>query len=133
MPGVNNNLGATPEGDAEYATRNEANLEWMREGFDYALTDQSSAVMILIQANPGFELPGEERTGYNDFLAALEEETVAFGKPVVLVHGDTHIFPHAYPPTRLARIGGTGRRAGGRSPSLSSNASARLMTLALPL
>ena len=27
-----------------------------------------------------------------EFLAALEKETVAFGKPVVYVHGDTHIF-----------------------------------------
>jgi len=25
------------------------------------------------------------------FLAALEKETLAFGKPVVYVHGDTHI------------------------------------------
>jgi hypothetical protein len=31
-------------------------------------------------------------TGYKDFLVALEEEVVAFGKPVVLAHGDTHTF-----------------------------------------
>jgi hypothetical protein len=92
VPGSNNNLGRTPEADAEYAARNEADLLWMREGFDRAEDDGSSAVMIVVQANPGFELPPEMRTGYNDLLAALEDETVAFGKPVVLVHGDTHTF-----------------------------------------
>lgn len=92
VPGSNNNLGRTPEGDTEYAARNRANLRWIREGFDHAEEDESSAIMLVIQANPGFELPPEERTGYNDFLAVLEEETVAFGKPVVLVHGDTHTF-----------------------------------------
>lgn len=89
VPGGNNNRGHAPD---EYAARNEANLEWMYEGFDRAEADGSSAVMIVVQANPGFELPPEKRTGYDDFLAVLEEETVAFGRPVVLVHGDTHTF-----------------------------------------
>ena len=87
VPGPNNNR---DEASSEYARRNEANLEWMHEGFERAAAEESSALMIVFQANPGFELPPEERTGYNDLLAALEEETVAFGKPVALVHGDTH-------------------------------------------
>jgi hypothetical protein len=28
--------------------------------------------------------------GFADFMAALQEETSAFGKPVVLIHGDWH-------------------------------------------
>jgi len=92
VPGSNNNLGCTPEADAEYAARNEADLGWMREGFDRAEADGSSAVMIVMQANPGFELPPEMRTGYDDLLDVLAEESVAFRKPVVLVHGDTHTF-----------------------------------------
>jgi hypothetical protein len=92
VPGSNNNLGRTSEADAEYAARNEADLGWIREGFDRAEADGSSAVMIVMQANPGFELSPEMRTGYEDLLAALEQETVAFGKPVVLAHGDTHTF-----------------------------------------
>ena len=48
--------------------------------------------MIAIQANPGFEQPPERRTGFNDFLAALERETVGFAGQVVLVHGDSHYF-----------------------------------------
>ena len=48
--------------------------------------------MLVIQANPGFELAPSARTGFNDFLTALEAETITFGGPVVLVHGDSHYF-----------------------------------------
>jgi hypothetical protein len=48
--------------------------------------------MLVIQANPNFDLPAVQRTGFNDFVAALEAETLAYGKPVVLVHGDSHYF-----------------------------------------
>jgi hypothetical protein len=110
--GSNNNLGRTPEMDAEYSERNAANLAWMRQTFDLATRSGSRAIMIVAQADPRFEntWPGyvqqrymleglalkspetRRATGFDDFLAALEKETVAFGKPVVYVHGDTHIF-----------------------------------------
>lgn len=110
--GSNNNLGRTPEMDAEYSERTAANLAWMRQAFDLAMRSASKAIMIIAQANPrfenswpayvqqrymlgglGFKSPEKRRaTGFDEFLAALEKETVAFGKPVVYVHGDTHIF-----------------------------------------
>jgi hypothetical protein len=112
MIGSNNNLGRTPQMDAEYEERNAANIAWMRDGFELAARTGSRAVMIIAQADPYFQTtwtpnwqeryalwalamkpPGSRRTtGYNSFLAALEKETLAFGKPVVYVHGDTHIF-----------------------------------------
>ena len=123
--GSNNNLGRTPEMDAEYSERNAANLAWMKQAFDLAKRDGSKAIVIFIQANPGFEsvFPRsrmhlslrafglkrsdrrkvvrtlqEERpemikqSGFSDFLKALKTETVAFGKPVVLMHADAHYF-----------------------------------------
>ena len=90
--GSNNNLGRTPENDAEYAARNAATNAWLRDTFAAARRDRRKAVMLIIQANPGFELQPAQRTGFNDFLAALEAETLAFGRPVVLVHGDSHYF-----------------------------------------
>ena len=92
--GSNNNLGRTPSADAEYAERNAANLAWLRESFARARATRSRAVMIVIQANPNFDLPASapQRSGFNDFLAALEEETLTLGRPVVLVHGDSHYF-----------------------------------------
>jgi len=92
IPGSNNNLGRTPAMDAEYQERNAANLAWLRQVFSAAKQRDSLGLMIIIQANPGFELAptDPQRTGYNDFIKALEEETLAYTKPVVLVHGDSH-------------------------------------------
>lgn len=92
--GSNNNLGRTPAGDVEYAGRNAANLAWMRQSFDVARANAYKAVMIVIQANPNFELPATDprRSGFNDFLGALEGEVLLFDRPVVLVHGDSHYF-----------------------------------------
>jgi hypothetical protein len=81
--------------------------------------------MIIAQANPrfettwppvlqqrymlaglGFKSPETRRaTGFDEFLAALEKETLAFGKPVVYVHGDTHTFRVDKP-----LVGSTSRR-----------------------
>jgi hypothetical protein len=94
LPGSNNNLGREAAADAEYVARNAANLVWLKEAFELAKEIKSPGVMLIIQANPGFELPATDpnRSGFNDFLAALEAETIAYGKPVVLVHGDSHSF-----------------------------------------
>ena len=110
--GSNDNLGRTPEMDAEHAERMAANLAWMRQAFELAVRDKSPGVMIIAQADPrfetswpsdmqqrymlaglGFKSPETRRaTGFDGFVAALEQETVAFGKPVVYVHGDSHLF-----------------------------------------
>ncbi len=93
--GNNNNLPQDPagRGDAgEYAARNAANLAWLEETFATARERRSDAVVFVTQANPGFELPPEARTGYNDLLAALTEQTARFSGQVVLIHGDTHYF-----------------------------------------
>jgi hypothetical protein len=89
VPGADNHYG-TPE----FGPRNTANIAWIEEAFALAKREQSRAVMILMQANPNFDKPSTNslRVGFNAMLAALERETVAFGKPVVLVHGDSHYF-----------------------------------------
>ncbi len=93
ITGTNDNRGTGPDRDeVEWTARTAANLAWLRQAFAHATEAGNRAVMIVIQADPQFEVPPERRTGYNDFLAALEQETVAFQKPVVLVHGDSHIF-----------------------------------------
>jgi hypothetical protein len=97
IPGSNNNLGRTPEGDAEYRERNAANLSWLKQAFAYAGENTSRAVMILQQANifpnlPPLAGPIETPSGFADTRALVEKETIAFQKPVVLVHGDSHFF-----------------------------------------
>ena len=95
--GSNNNRpttlsnGTVVGNEAEYRARNAVNLEWLAETFDAAQESESPAVMLVIQANP-FEEDTAEPSGFSDFKRALEEEVVAFGRPVVLVHGDSHTF-----------------------------------------
>lgn len=90
--GSNNNLGRTPEMDREFQARNKANLQWLQSSFTLAREKRFNGVMVMIQANPGFELPRDKRTGFNDFLALLQNEAIQFRKPVALVHGDSHYF-----------------------------------------
>jgi len=111
MVGSNNNFGRTPEMDAEYKERNAANLAWMKQAFELAKQNGNKAITIFAQANPGFQnswpdarfrryflnspIKAPEKrptTGYDDFLGALEAETLAFNRPVLFVHGDSHIF-----------------------------------------
>jgi hypothetical protein len=89
VPGDSNNFG-----QPEARERNRANLAWLKEAFTQAATEKRSALMIIIQANPHFELPPTNRlrVGFNELLSLLEQETIAFKKPVVLVHGDSHYF-----------------------------------------
>jgi hypothetical protein len=96
VPGSNNNLGRTPQMDTEHAQRSEANAAWLRQGFELAQSNGHAAVFVFIQANPDFDQSYLRRVIRPDGYAALKQQllahTLAYGKPVVLVHGDTHHF-----------------------------------------
>jgi hypothetical protein len=99
IPGSNNNYPTTRRGNAtvgnieEYTERNAANLAWMRESFAVATQDGSPGVILFIQGNPFPFSPNDSNlNGFEEFLVALEEETLKFAKPVVLAHGDSHYF-----------------------------------------
>lgn len=89
MPGAANNFGKP-----EFNARNAANCEWLKETFALAKREQHRGVMLIIQANPHFDLAAtnQVRQGFNEWLGVLEREVTAFDKPVVLVHGDSHYF-----------------------------------------
>jgi hypothetical protein len=89
VPGDDNHYG-TPE----FGPRNAANIAWIKDAFALATRDHFRAVMLIMQANPHFDLAATNRLrqGFNEMLRVIEAETLAFGKPVVLVHGDSHYF-----------------------------------------
>ena len=101
IPGSNNNLGRTPQMDAEYARRGAANAAWLAEGFDLAKKNGHAAVFIAIQADPYFEPSFWRRAnaadGYAQFRQELLAHTLGFGKPVILIHGDTHRYRVDHP------------------------------------
>jgi hypothetical protein len=99
IPGSNNNW--KPRGDnREFHARLAANTAWIDAAFAHAREARLRAVMLVMQANPDFE--GDEakkraarpgfRDGYAEFKAQLARQAREFGKPVVVVHGDTHAY-----------------------------------------
>ena len=108
IQGSCNNLCDTAPDPAEYAARNQANIEWMQQTFREAKQRHSAAIMFISQADPGWDLTDATRAplrdpqtlaetdgepdGFQEFLVALRERVIAFGKPVAYVHGDSHYF-----------------------------------------
>lgn len=78
-------------GRAESKERRAAVLNWLAETFDRARDRNAAAVVLFMQADPRFDVPGE-RPPFASLIAALRKHTLAFAKPVVLFHGDTHRF-----------------------------------------
>ena len=110
--GENDNFGRTPEMDAEHLERKAANVAWLKQAFAEAKAAGSRGVVILTQANPGFEnfWPASAKTRYllrfiprgqpapsrppafDDYIQTLSEELETYDRPVAFLHGDTHIF-----------------------------------------
>jgi hypothetical protein len=110
--GSNNNRGRTPEMDAEADERMAANIAWMKKAFADAKTENNIGLVLMTQANPGFEthwtpsligryfrlFPGINPpkklppSGFDDILDAVASEMESYDKPTLFIHGDTHIF-----------------------------------------
>ncbi|MDB5867686.1 MAG: hypothetical protein JWP96_18 [Polaromonas sp.] len=128
MPGSNNNKilddrdcarfsVRTPSqcdaGNAEYLERDAANVSWMQQAFKAAGAQKARGLVLVFQADPGFDLPETDDTdesqaprygGYRNFLSSMVLETEQFPGQVLLVHGDTHFFKldkPLYSPTKL--------------------------------
>jgi hypothetical protein len=115
VQGTCNNLCSNGAGDpggdvAEYTAREAADEAWLHQTFDEARAQGSAAIMIVWQADPGFDTSGYQGApkrnpatlvetdgnpdGFHDILSALRDETIAFKKPgrarprrFALVHG----------------------------------------------
>ena len=108
IQGSCNNLCDAAPNPAEFAARNQADILWVQETFEEARTRNSAAIMLITQADPGFDLSDGTRAplrdpktlaetdgqpdGFQSFLLALRDQVIAFQKPVAYVHGDSHYF-----------------------------------------
>jgi hypothetical protein len=112
IPGSDNNFadgaknGPAEQGQAEYAARNAANLQWLREGFASATAAHSAGVMIVIQADMWD--PTATLTHFADTKAELARQAIAFAGRVVLVNGDSHSFEMDKPLTDAATTNAAG-------------------------
>lgn len=90
--GSNNGMERTPASALEYFTRNAANVEWIRSTFAQAKADNAPAVVIGFQADLWFGAPLlPSDIGLRDTLNTLAAESKAYGRPVLLIHGDSHV------------------------------------------
>lgn len=80
--------------NAEVVARSAATLDWMHRAFDLAESSHAPGVFLIMQANPGLEfvVNPADRKGFETLLTQLEQRTAAYGKPVVLAHGDSHYY-----------------------------------------
>lgn len=75
---------------AEYIRRNAANMTWLDHVFRRAIAASARAVVIAMHANPLFRDDSDRRLGFIDTLAAFARHAQAFGRPILLIHGDSH-------------------------------------------
>lgn len=87
--------------NAEYLERDAANVSWMQQAFKTAKAQKARGLVLVFQADPGFDLPETEGidesqaprfSGYRNFINSVVAETEQFPGQVLLVHGDTHFF-----------------------------------------
>ena len=91
--GSNNGVGRTADADAEAGARQKAVLDWMKAGFASATASSSLGIVLFFQADPNFDLYGVGvHNAHTPFLQELERQSIAYKRPVLLVHGDTHVF-----------------------------------------
>ena len=112
VPGSDNNFslggkdGPAAEAQAEYAARNAANLDWLRQGFAAAKAKGSTGIAVFIQADMWD--PTATVTHFEDTKKELFRQTVAFPGQVLLVNGDSHHFTVDKPLTDYATTNAAG-------------------------
>jgi hypothetical protein len=85
-------LDVNPKRKAEFDARQAANLAWLDRLFGEAQRTGAAGVVVAMHGNPRIEhKPGSlERQGFDAVLEKLQARAQAFGRPVLLLHGDDH-------------------------------------------
>jgi hypothetical protein len=108
LPGSDNAMapfpGRTAADDAEVRRRTEAAAAWTRSAFAEARATGARAVVIAFQANMHTEKRGKFTDAFEPFLGTVEDEAKRFGRPVLLAHGDGHVFTVDHPLAGIANV-----------------------------
>lgn len=78
----------------EIAERTGADLRWLDQAFALAQNDPDiQAVVIVAQADMWDAEKGvAHQAGYEPFVQSIASHTSAFGKPVLMLNGDSHVY-----------------------------------------
>lgn len=94
--GSNNNLLPKKAMADEYFARNAANVAWIKDTFAEAAKSGAAAVAIAMQADMFYmnelnPVLARDGSGFIDTMKAIASGAEAFGRPVLVINGDTHI------------------------------------------
>ena len=94
VQGSNNNLGRTPEMDAEHRARMAAVFAWLEDSLRLAERRSLAGMLIFTQGDPRFDEKTRRKKsdGFAEFRDALRDLASRFGRPVLFVNGDTHLY-----------------------------------------
>lgn len=91
----------------EYIAREAASLAWIDEIFDEAEDEDAPAVVLGMQADMWDPLAPPNQPAFIPFKAVIADRAARFGKPVLLLQGDSHVFKVDTPagqPANLTRV-----------------------------
>jgi hypothetical protein len=78
----------------ERSERTAADLHWLDAAFARATADNAKAIVIQTQADM-WDLDGKTASHlvqYKQFIDSIAAHTLAFGKPVLFLNGDSHVY-----------------------------------------
>jgi hypothetical protein len=78
---------------AERVRRTAADLRWLDAAFTQAHDDGAEAVVVILQADMWDPEKGAaHQANYKPFVNSLAAHSLAFGRPVLLFNGDSHVY-----------------------------------------
>lgn len=91
--GSNNNFEIRPGAPEEFMARDAANQAWIVDSFEKATREGALGIVIAYQADMWAEdVPNDpNQSGFARTIATLTAQGAAFGRPVLLINGDTHL------------------------------------------
>jgi hypothetical protein len=93
IQGSHNNERFDERSDAEALCRNAANGAWIEEAARLAQSENARALVIATQADPWVE----RARGFSELLAQIPAVARRLQRPVLFVHGDTHLYKYDTP------------------------------------
>lgn len=125
VPGSNNDLvpwtNLTPAQAAqqagEFNGRLRADLLWLQQTFQTAIANNAKGVVLAIQADM-WDPAEADLSGYDVFVQRLAGMAKAFGRPVLLFNGDSHVYQVDHPLTAGDPFYGRHRLGGLSAPNV---------------
>jgi hypothetical protein len=84
-----------PDQRAEMNRRTAADVRWLNAAFAQAENDNAHSVVIIGQADmwdTGDALGAAHQSNYEPIIKAMADNTTAYGKPVLYLNGDSHVY-----------------------------------------